>query len=255
MTDEEIEVVAEELAKLISVPWPPGHEMAPLMRVVTDCHRAEARAIIAALNRIRRGRSHPSSQTPPSDEPQRVTCQNLSGDVRPGMTVISARTHAGSWKSKGIVPTWLLYSGPASAGFPSKDFRSRSRTRSRTPKSPGPELAGEGSTMKIAVGDEVRVHYHPPGPRQSFVEGVVSRVEVSTLRGRVFVVDATHEVVLDREQPIQNGYQNYVVWLRNGAPRSGSLNRWGWGNLLHRAHVCLRSRPASASELPIAIRL
>jgi hypothetical protein len=68
--------------------------------------------------------------------------------------------------------------------------------------------------MKIAVGNEVRVHYHPPGPRQSFVEGVVSRVEVSTLRGRVFVVDATYEVILDREQPIKNGYQNYVLYER-----------------------------------------
>jgi hypothetical protein len=75
-------------------------------------------------------------------------------------------------------------------------------------------LAEEGSTMKIAVGDEVRVHYHPPGPRQSFVEGVVSRVEVSTLRGRVFVVDATYEVILDREQPIKDGYQNYVLYER-----------------------------------------
>jgi hypothetical protein len=75
-------------------------------------------------------------------------------------------------------------------------------------------LAEEGSTMKIAVGDEVRVHYHPPGPRQSFVEGVVSRVEVSTLRGRVFVVDATYEVILDREQPIKSGYQNYVLYER-----------------------------------------
>jgi hypothetical protein len=75
-------------------------------------------------------------------------------------------------------------------------------------------LAEVGSTMKIAVGDEVRVHYHPPGPRQSFVEGVVSRVEVSTLRGRVFVVDATYEVILDREQPIKNGYQNCVLYER-----------------------------------------
>jgi hypothetical protein len=68
--------------------------------------------------------------------------------------------------------------------------------------------------MKIAVGDEVRVHYHPPGPRQSFVEGVVSRVEVSTLCGRVFVVDATYEVILGHEQPIKKGYQNYVLYER-----------------------------------------
>ena len=28
--------------------------------------------------------------------------------------------------------------------------------------------------MKIAVGDQVRVHFHPPYPMQSFCEGVVS---------------------------------------------------------------------------------
>jgi hypothetical protein len=47
--------------------------------------------------------------------------------------------------------------------------------------------------MKIAVGDEVRIHYHPPGSTKSFVEGVVSRVDVTTLRGRVFVVDVTYD--------------------------------------------------------------
>jgi hypothetical protein len=45
--------------------------------------------------------------------------------------------------------------------------------------------------MKLAVGDEVRVHYHPANLRRSYVEGVVSRVEVLTLRGRVFVIDVT----------------------------------------------------------------
>jgi hypothetical protein len=68
--------------------------------------------------------------------------------------------------------------------------------------------------MKIAVGDEVRVHYHPPGPTKSFAEGVVSRVDVSTLRGQVFVVDVTYDVILDREQPIKPGYRNYVLYER-----------------------------------------
>ncbi len=68
--------------------------------------------------------------------------------------------------------------------------------------------------MEITVGDKVRVHYHPPGARTSFVEGVVSRVDVITLRGRVFVVDVTCEVVLNREQPIRSGYQNYVLYER-----------------------------------------
>ena len=68
--------------------------------------------------------------------------------------------------------------------------------------------------MTVKAGDKVRVQYHPPGRVRSFVEGVVRRTDVSTLRGRVFVVDVTSEVVLDREQPIKSGYQNYVLYDR-----------------------------------------
>src|ERR671921_1262679 len=70
------------------------------------------------------------------------------------------------------------------------------------------------SAVSIKAGDRVRVHYHPPGRVRSFVEGVVCRTEVSTLRGRVFVVEVTSEVVLDREQPVKPGYQNYVLYER-----------------------------------------
>jgi hypothetical protein len=64
--------------------------------------------------------------------------------------------------------------------------------------------------MKIAVGDQVRVHFHPPYPMQSFCEGTVSRVDVTTREGRFFVVDVTHEVILDRENPIRRGFQDFV---------------------------------------------
>ena len=70
------------------------------------------------------------------------------------------------------------------------------------------------STLKVAVGDEVRVHYHPPGLRQSFAEGVVSRLEVTTLRGRGFFIDLTREVILSREQVVKSGYQNFVLYER-----------------------------------------
>ena len=72
----------------------------------------------------------------------------------------------------------------------------------------------DASALRVEVGDKVRVHYHPPGRVRSFVEGVVRRTEVSTLRGRVFVVEVTSEVVLDREQPVKRGYQNYVLYER-----------------------------------------
>ena len=64
--------------------------------------------------------------------------------------------------------------------------------------------------MKIAVGDQVRVHFHPPYPMQSFCEGVVSRIDVTTREGRFFVVDVMHEVILDREHSIRRGFQDYV---------------------------------------------
>jgi hypothetical protein len=68
----------------------------------------------------------------------------------------------------------------------------------------------ETSVMKIAVGDQVRVHFHPAYPMQSFCEGVVSRVDLTTREGRFFVVDVTHEVILDREHPIRRGFQDFV---------------------------------------------
>lgn len=88
MTDEEIEVVAEELAKLVRVSWDPGYESSPLLHVVTDSHRAEARDILAVLDQIRPSRSGSSFQAPRSHEPQGISCRSRSGDVRPGMTVI-----------------------------------------------------------------------------------------------------------------------------------------------------------------------
>ncbi|WP_153885405.1 hypothetical protein [Microvirga tunisiensis] len=64
--------------------------------------------------------------------------------------------------------------------------------------------------VKIEVGDQVRVHFHPPGPMKSFSEGVVSRVDVTAPQGRFFVVEVTHEVILDREHRLRPGFQDYV---------------------------------------------
>jgi hypothetical protein len=68
------------------------------------------------------------------------------------------------------------------------------------------------SLLTIAVGDQVRILYHPPGLRQSFAEGVVSRVEVTTLRGHGFLIDTTREVILGREQVVKPGCQGYVLY-------------------------------------------
>src|SRR5829696_10054479 len=66
------------------------------------------------------------------------------------------------------------------------------------------------SVMRIVVGDQVRVHFHPPYPMQSFCEGTVSRVDGSAPEGGFFVVDVTHEVILDREHPIRRGFRDFV---------------------------------------------
>lgn len=70
----------------------------------------------------------------------------------------------------------------------------------------------EPSTLKVAVGDNVRIHYHLPRLRQSFAEGVVSPVEVTTLRGRGFLIDTMREVILGREQAVKPGHQNYALY-------------------------------------------
>jgi hypothetical protein len=63
---------------------------------------------------------------------------------------------------------------------------------------------------EVAVGDKVRVHFHPPLPMQSFCEGIVSRVDMTSPEGRFFVMGVTHEVILDREHHIRPGFQDYV---------------------------------------------
>jgi hypothetical protein len=53
MTDDEVEAVAEELAKAGGESWYPGRPRGLLLRVVSDRYRIQARLAIAALNRYR----------------------------------------------------------------------------------------------------------------------------------------------------------------------------------------------------------
>ncbi len=53
MTEDEIEVVAEELAKAGGASWYPGRQRGPLLKVVSDRYRDRARLAIAALDRYR----------------------------------------------------------------------------------------------------------------------------------------------------------------------------------------------------------
>lgn len=71
MTDEEIEVVAAELAKAGGVSWYPGQESGPL-KLVMDRYRDRARLVIATLERLRAaeqsGRSAKPNLGPVADE-------------------------------------------------------------------------------------------------------------------------------------------------------------------------------------------
>ena len=53
MTDEEIEVVAQELAKVGGLSWYPGRTRGPLLRSVSERYRDRARVAIAALERLK----------------------------------------------------------------------------------------------------------------------------------------------------------------------------------------------------------
>lgn len=59
MTEDEVDVVAAELAKAGGVSWYPGRERGPL-KIVSDRYRDRARLAITALDRYRASRQDPS---------------------------------------------------------------------------------------------------------------------------------------------------------------------------------------------------
>jgi hypothetical protein len=65
VTEEEIEAVAEELAKAGGVSWYPGRTRGALLRPVGDRYRDRAKLAIAALDRVRAGHD-PAAEVPSS---------------------------------------------------------------------------------------------------------------------------------------------------------------------------------------------
>jgi hypothetical protein len=91
MTEEEIEVVAEELAKIGGVTWYPGRERGTLMRVVCDRYRDRARVAIEALERYRAARQASVSQDnerPAAPSIISAPAPLANDEIRPGATVI-----------------------------------------------------------------------------------------------------------------------------------------------------------------------
>ena len=88
MTEEEIEVVAEELAKIGGVSWYTGREKGSLVRVVCDRYRDRARIAIEALERYRAGRD--AALTQDNERARDIAGRHFDydDDIRPGSTVI-----------------------------------------------------------------------------------------------------------------------------------------------------------------------
>jgi hypothetical protein len=53
---------------------------------------------------------------------------------------------------------------------------------------------------------------------KSYSEGVVRRVDVTASEGHFFVVEVTHEVILDRQLRIRPGFQGSVAALNLARP-------------------------------------
>jgi hypothetical protein len=64
MTDEEIDAVAEELAKAGGTSWYPGRTRGALLRPVSERYRDRARLAIAALDRVRAAGGASTPQEP-----------------------------------------------------------------------------------------------------------------------------------------------------------------------------------------------
>jgi hypothetical protein len=91
VTEEEVEFVAEELAKVGGVSWYPGREPGPILRVVSDRYRDRARVAISALERFRAANGAHSVReggTAGQHRDKADQGQLLSHDVRVGATVI-----------------------------------------------------------------------------------------------------------------------------------------------------------------------
>ena len=55
MTEEEVEIVAQEMAKIGGTTWYPGRTSGAVLRVVNERYKDRARVAIAALERLRAG--------------------------------------------------------------------------------------------------------------------------------------------------------------------------------------------------------
>jgi hypothetical protein len=89
VTDEEIEAVAEELAKAGGISWYPGRTRGALLRSVSERYRDRARLAIAALDRVRAANGSQAQPQSP-DEPPTLERSNPGNpdQIQVGATVV-----------------------------------------------------------------------------------------------------------------------------------------------------------------------
>jgi hypothetical protein len=91
VTEDEIEIVAEELVKAGGLAWHPGRERGRLLKVVSDRYREHARLVIAALNRYRAQEASAPSTDRVEDERRSTHTEARAASnsaVQPGATVV-----------------------------------------------------------------------------------------------------------------------------------------------------------------------
>jgi len=83
MTDDEVEAVARELAKVGGASWYPGRTKGPILRAVSERYKDRARVAIATLERFRAAREAPAvPQNSPSER------SSSESKLQVGMTVV-----------------------------------------------------------------------------------------------------------------------------------------------------------------------
>jgi hypothetical protein len=79
MTDDEIQVVAEELAKVGGLSWYPGRPSGAFLRAVSEDYREQARVVIATLDHLR------ARKPQASVEPEPTSATSLSHRASPSV--------------------------------------------------------------------------------------------------------------------------------------------------------------------------
>ena len=88
MTEEEVHLVAEELAKIGGTSWYPGREGDTFLRIGSDRYRDRARVAIAALDRCRAGQRLSGAEGDTTRTSPDAATAWLDQDIHPGTTFV-----------------------------------------------------------------------------------------------------------------------------------------------------------------------